>query len=43
MKDYLVTIQLELEANDETEAIRKFWDRVDDHDYLIEPSVKEEV
>lgn len=42
MKDYLVTIQLEIEATDEADAIKKFWDRIDDRDYQIEPSVREE-
>jgi len=42
MKYYLVTIQLEIEAETEEEAIRAFWDRVDDWDYAIKPSIKEE-
>ena len=42
MKDFLVTIQLEIEATDEADAIKKFWDRLDDWDYDITPSVKEE-
>ena len=41
MKLYKCTIHLDIEASSKKEAIKKFWDWVDDKDYPIQPTVEE--
>ncbi len=41
MKAYIVKIELDIDAENEKEALEKFWDIVNDTDYQIKPNVKE--
>ena len=42
MKVYEVKIHLEIEAENEKEALKLFWDAVDNTDYRCNPTIEEQ-